>query len=86
MEPSDYGPFPYTPINRRPILRWPNGARLALWVIPNIEFFSLKRPITLTECKVLNVGTNIKRQSLAIGPVKDRAFVNWRVAVAVVCR
>ena len=45
MEPSDYGPFPYTPINRRPILRWPNGARLALWVIPNIEFFSLKRPI-----------------------------------------
>jgi peptidoglycan/xylan/chitin deacetylase (PgdA/CDA1 family) len=43
MEPSDYGPFAYTPINRRPILRWPNGARLAVWVIPNIEFFSLKR-------------------------------------------
>lgn len=44
MEPSDYGPFSYTPINRRPVLRWPNGARVALWVIPNIEFFSLKRP------------------------------------------
>ena len=27
-----------------PVVRWPNGARIALWVIPNIEFFSLKRP------------------------------------------
>lgn len=44
MEPRDYGPFPFTPINRRPKLQWPNGARIALWVIPNIEFFSLKRP------------------------------------------
>jgi len=46
----------------------------------------VQRPVTLAECKVLYVGANIKRQSLAIGPVKDRAFVNWRVAVAVVCR
>ena len=45
MQPSDYGPFPYTPINRRPKLKWPNGARVALWVIPNIEFFSLQRPL-----------------------------------------
>ncbi|NBX88943.1 MAG: polysaccharide deacetylase [Betaproteobacteria bacterium] len=45
MQENDYGPFPYTPINRRPALRWPNGARLALWIIPNIEFFSLKRPM-----------------------------------------
>jgi len=45
MQPSDYGPFPYTPINRRPQLKWPNGARVALWVIPNIEFFSLKKPL-----------------------------------------
>lgn len=45
MENREYGPFPYTPINRRPTLRWPNGARLALWVIPNIEFFALNRPL-----------------------------------------
>ena len=31
MEPSHYGPFPYTPINRRPKLSWPNGARVAVW-------------------------------------------------------
>ncbi|HEY3076468.1 MAG TPA: polysaccharide deacetylase family protein [Burkholderiales bacterium] len=41
MKPSRYGPFPYTPITRRPKLVWPNGARVALWVIPNIEFFPL---------------------------------------------
>jgi peptidoglycan/xylan/chitin deacetylase (PgdA/CDA1 family) len=45
MQPSDYGPFPYTPINARPKLKWPNGTRLALWVIPNIEFFSLKNAL-----------------------------------------
>jgi peptidoglycan/xylan/chitin deacetylase (PgdA/CDA1 family) len=41
MEPRDYGPFPYVPINNRPKLTWPNGARLAVWIIPNIEFFPL---------------------------------------------
>ena len=45
MEPRDYGPFPYTPINDRPTLKWPNGARLAVWIIPNIEFFPLTRGI-----------------------------------------
>jgi peptidoglycan/xylan/chitin deacetylase (PgdA/CDA1 family) len=39
MEPQRYGPFPYTPIIDRPKLSWPGGARLALWVVPNIEFF-----------------------------------------------
>lgn len=41
MNPSRYGPFSYTPITHRPKLAWPEGARLALWVIPNIEFFPL---------------------------------------------
>ena len=45
MEPRRYGPFPYTPINRRPKLSWPDGKRLALWVIPNIEFFPLNEPV-----------------------------------------
>ena len=45
MEPRDYGPFPYTPINNRPKLRWPNGAQLALWVVTNVEFWSLKTNI-----------------------------------------
>jgi peptidoglycan/xylan/chitin deacetylase (PgdA/CDA1 family) len=45
MEPSDYGPFDYSPINRRKPWHWPNGSRLALWLIPNIEFFPLTRPL-----------------------------------------
>ncbi len=45
MEQQDYGPFPYSAINRRPKWKWPNGARLALWVLPNLEWFSLKVPI-----------------------------------------
>jgi allantoinase len=42
MKPRPYGPFPFSPIIRRPKLTWPDGARVALWVIPNIEFFSLQ--------------------------------------------
>jgi peptidoglycan/xylan/chitin deacetylase (PgdA/CDA1 family) len=45
MKPSRYGPFPYSPIINRPVLRWPNHAQLALWVIPNIEFFALNEKV-----------------------------------------
>ncbi len=45
MQPSSYGPFAYSPIIARPKLAWPNGARLALWVIPNIEYFSLNEKV-----------------------------------------
>ena len=45
MKPKRYGPFPYKPINRRPKLKWPNGANVAVWVIPNIEFFPLDEPV-----------------------------------------
>jgi hypothetical protein len=41
VTPRRYGPLPYLPITRRPKLTWPNGARVALWVNPNIEFFGL---------------------------------------------
>ena len=46
MEPRPYGPFPYTPINRRPKITWPNDARIAVWIIPNIEVFALNESIT----------------------------------------
>src|SRR5438477_1514492 len=41
MKPRRYGPLAYVPITRRPKLIWPGGARVALWVNPNIEFFGL---------------------------------------------
>ena len=42
--PRAHGRFDYSPIVDRPPLRWPNGARVALWVIPNIEHFLFDRP------------------------------------------
>ena len=45
MKPRSYGPFPYSPIVDRPRIEWPKGAHVALWIIPNIEYFSLmERP------------------------------------------
>jgi allantoinase len=38
--------YDYDPIIRRKPLRWPDGARVAVWVIPNIEHFHLDRPGT----------------------------------------
>jgi peptidoglycan/xylan/chitin deacetylase (PgdA/CDA1 family) len=45
MKPARYGPFPYSPIIHRPILKWPDGAHVALWIIPNIEFFALDEKV-----------------------------------------
>jgi peptidoglycan/xylan/chitin deacetylase (PgdA/CDA1 family) len=41
MKPRAYGPFAYTASIDRPKLSFPDGAQLALWVVPNIEFFPL---------------------------------------------
>lgn len=42
--PTEHGRFPYSAIVDRPKLTWPNGARVAVWVIPNIEHFLFDRP------------------------------------------
>ena len=58
MKPGPYGPFPYSPIIRRPRLEWPGGARLALWIVPNIEIFSLEtRPGGLGPGKIPDIPT-----------------------------
>jgi peptidoglycan/xylan/chitin deacetylase (PgdA/CDA1 family) len=44
--PRAHGRYDYSPIIDRPPLRWPNGARVALWVIPNIEHFYFNMPGT----------------------------------------
>src|SRR5262245_33228703 len=33
-----------TPIPSRPRIEWPNGARVAFWIIPNIEHFRFDKP------------------------------------------
>jgi allantoinase len=36
-----HGLFDYSPIVDRPPLKWPNGAHVAVWVVPNIEHYEL---------------------------------------------
>ncbi len=38
-------PYPHRPFPQRPPLKWPNGARLAFWLIPNIEVFAIDEVI-----------------------------------------
>ncbi len=45
-QPSEHDRFDFSPIVDRPPLHWPNGARVAVWVIPNIEHFLFDRPST----------------------------------------
>jgi peptidoglycan/xylan/chitin deacetylase (PgdA/CDA1 family) len=44
--PQQHDRFPYSAIVDRPALRWPNGARVAVWLIPNIEHFLFDRAST----------------------------------------
>ena len=39
---SDPGLYDYWPYDARPKLTWPNGARVAFWVAPNIEFYEVQ--------------------------------------------
>lgn len=37
--------YDYLPIIKRKKIEWPNRARIALWVCPNIEYFHIDQPI-----------------------------------------
>ena len=40
----DPGFYDFLPYQDRPPIRWPNGARIAFWVAPNIEYYELDPP------------------------------------------
>ena len=42
----EHGRYDYSPIVAREPLRFPNGERIAVWVVPNIEHFLFDRPST----------------------------------------
>lgn len=42
----DHQRFDYSPINKRKPIKWPKGARVAVWVIPNIEYYEFEIPST----------------------------------------
>jgi peptidoglycan/xylan/chitin deacetylase (PgdA/CDA1 family) len=41
----DTGQYRYAPMRGRPRLRWPNNARLAFWLAPNVEHYEWHPPI-----------------------------------------
>jgi hypothetical protein len=47
--------YPYSPISERAPLKWPNRARVALCVVPNIECFHIDKPITRGEPHVPDI-------------------------------
>ena len=55
MEPSAYGPYPYQSIRNRKRINWPDGARIAFWVVPNIEAFALDSAIPGSTGKIPDV-------------------------------
>ncbi len=42
MAGADLSPFRYSPITERAPIHWPDGARVALWVVPNVEFYEFE--------------------------------------------
>lgn len=38
---SDPGLYDYLPYEGRPKIVWPNGAKIAVWIAPNIEFYEM---------------------------------------------
>ena len=42
---EDPGYYQYWPYENRPKIQWPNKARVAFWVAPNIEFYELNPPV-----------------------------------------
>ncbi len=41
---SDLGLYDYLPYSQRPKIEWPNGAQIAFWVAPNVEYYELDGP------------------------------------------
>ena len=41
---KDPGFYDYWPYHDRPKIKWPNGAKVAFWVAPNIEYYELDPP------------------------------------------
>jgi len=39
---EDPGLYDYWPYENRPKITWPDGARVAFWVAPNIEYYELE--------------------------------------------
>jgi allantoinase len=60
---KEHDRFPYSAIVDRKPLRWPKGARVAVWVIPNIEHFLFDRPSTSITSATTNLVPDVLNYS-----------------------
>ena len=76
--PQEHGRFDYSAIVDRKPLRWPNGARVAVWVIPNIEHFLFDRP---GDARQLGGGAaaQSRRAQLSPGAITALRVGIWRM-------
>ena len=42
----DHDRYDWSILFRRPRVEWPGGARVALWIVPSLEWFPLDMPST----------------------------------------
>jgi allantoinase len=49
MTSDEPGYYEYLPMIDRPTLTWPDGARIAIWIAPNVEFYELMAPISFAK-------------------------------------
>jgi peptidoglycan/xylan/chitin deacetylase (PgdA/CDA1 family) len=60
--------YRYSPIIEREPLKWPNGARVALWVCPNIESFHLDEVISRDNSRLPDVpGYSLRDYGARVG-------------------
>src|SRR5690349_571156 len=71
--PERVGPVPYRAYPDAPVIRWPNGGRIALWIVPNLEWYPVDK--TLGPNKLPDI------KSWAIREYGERVGV-WRIMEA----
>ena len=52
---EDPGFYDYWPYDNRPKIEWPNGAKMAFWVAPNIEYYEIATNIDVDDGESITV-------------------------------
>lgn len=60
---SEHGRFEYSALPDRPLWRLPGGARVAVWVIPNVEHYLFDRPATSLVAKTAGLVPDVLNYS-----------------------
>ncbi|MBO9520663.1 MAG: polysaccharide deacetylase family protein [Nocardioidaceae bacterium] len=61
--PREHDRYDYSAIVDRPRLTWPGGARVAVWVVPNVEHFLFDRPSTANTAFTMGLSPDVLNYS-----------------------